>query len=89
LSTRHVVHKDVAARSVLVGNMGLVKICDLELGRDAYPLDYYTPPGLTTALPVRWMAPESLLTGAFSVESDVWSFGITLWEVVKLFKYLT
>lgn len=83
LSSHQFVLQDLAARNVLVGQMAHVKISDLGLGREAYPSDYYTVPGTKSSLPVRWMALESIRDAVFSLETDVWSFGVTLWEVSK------
>lgn len=75
-----VVHRDLAARNVLVGNLYSVKITDIAMSRHRNA-PAYCRLGSKALLPVRWMAPESLYTGKFSCRSDVWSFGVLLWEV--------
>ncbi|OCT80310.1 proto-oncogene tyrosine-protein kinase ROS-like [Xenopus laevis] len=83
------VHRDLAARNCLVSvkeynNLSrIVKIGDFGLARDIYKCDYYRKNG-EGLLPVRWMAPESLIDGIFTCRSDVWSFGIVLWEVFTM-----
>jgi len=81
LSSRRIVHGDLAARNVLVGAEAHVKISDLGLGRHTYPHEYHAPAGVKTPLPVRWLPPESVFTGVVSSDSDVWSLAVTLWEV--------
>ncbi|CAG7717417.1 unnamed protein product [Allacma fusca] len=80
LSSQHFVHRDLAARNCLVGNYGVVKISDFGLSRDVYTCDYYKIGG-SRLLPVRWMSPESVLYGRFTLESDVWAYGVLLWEI--------
>ncbi|KAG8232333.1 hypothetical protein J437_LFUL012923, partial [Ladona fulva] len=80
LSAQHYVHRDLAARNCLVGDGLRVKISDFGLSRDVYSSDYYRVQS-KSLLPVRWMPTESILYGKFTTDSDVWSFGVLLWEV--------
>lgn len=70
LAEKHIVHRDLRTRNVLVGEKKLLKICDFGLTRDVYEDDMYIMQD-KQLLPVKWMAPESLLYGQFTLESDV------------------
>lgn len=83
LSEKKVVHRDLAARNVLVGSDYVIKIADFGLARDIYLTDFYLKES-SGMLPVKWMAPESLFDKLYTVKSDVWSFGIVLWEICTM-----
>ncbi|XP_024222781.1 tyrosine-protein kinase transmembrane receptor Ror-like isoform X3 [Bombus impatiens] len=85
LSGQRFVHRDLACRNCLVGSDLVVKIADFGMSRDVYTCDYYKIGG-SRLLPVRWMSPESVMYGRFTLESDVWSFGVVLWEVYSFGK---
>lgn len=76
-------HRDLAARNCMIGADNVVKIGDFGMARDIYYHEYYKPTG-KRMMPVRWMAPESLKDGKFSLKSDVWSYGIVLYEMMTL-----
>uniref|UniRef100_A0A3Q3D8K7 Tyrosine-protein kinase receptor n=1 Tax=Hippocampus comes TaxID=109280 RepID=A0A3Q3D8K7_HIPCM len=80
LASQHFVHRDLATRNCLVGNALQVKIGDFGMSRDIYSTDYYRVGG-HTMLPIRWMPPESIMYRKFTTETDVWSFGVVLWEI--------
>nr|XP_060640831.1 insulin receptor [Anolis sagrei ordinatus] len=83
LNAKKFVHRDLAARNCMVAEDFTVKIGDFGMTRDIYETDYYRKGG-KGLLPVRWMAPESLKDGVFTAYSDVWSFGVVLWEINSL-----
>ncbi|XP_048263853.1 discoidin domain-containing receptor 2 isoform X2 [Bombus affinis] len=75
------VHRDLATRNCLVSRGYTVKVSDLGSGRNAYAADYFRVEG-RPPLPIRWMAWESMLMGRHTSKSDVWSFAVTLWEIL-------
>ncbi|XP_071376395.1 insulin-like growth factor 1a receptor [Centroberyx affinis] len=83
LNANKFVHRDLAARNCMVTEDFTVKIGDFGMTRDIYETDYYRKGG-KGLLPVRWMSPESLKDGVFTTMSDVWSFGVVLWEIATL-----
>lgn len=83
LAAKKFVHRDLAARNCMVAEDLTVKIGDFGMTRDIYETDYYRK-GTKGLLPVRWMAPESLKDGVFTSGSDVWSYGVVLWEMATL-----
>ena len=84
LASQNYVHRDLATRNCLVGPNYLVKISDFGMSRSLYDSHYYRIHG-RFSLPVRWMAYECFY-GKFSQKSDVWAFGVTVWEIFTLAK---
>ncbi|XP_033330553.2 anaplastic lymphoma kinase isoform X2 [Megalopta genalis] len=79
------IHRDIAARNCLLTckEAGrVVKIADFGMAKDIYRSDYYRKGG-KTMLPIRWMPPESFLDGIFTTKTDVWAFGVLLWEIMS------
>ncbi|KAM4727599.1 discoidin domain-containing receptor 2-like [Anableps anableps] len=85
LSSLNFVHRDLATRNCLVGKNNTIKIADFGMSRNLYRGDYFRIQG-RAVLPIRWMSWESILLGKFTMASDVWAFGVTLWEILTLCK---
>lgn len=83
LESLNFVHRDLATRNCLVGKAYQIKISDFGTDNELYASDYYKFDA-NTSLPVRWMAWESVFLGKYTTKSDVWSFAVTLWEILTL-----
>eukprot|EP01130_Rhizamoeba_saxonica_P010561 TRINITY_DN4336_c0_g2_i1.p1 TRINITY_DN4336_c0_g2~~TRINITY_DN4336_c0_g2_i1.p1 ORF type:complete len:224 (-),score=41.86 TRINITY_DN4336_c0_g2_i1:100-771(-) len=81
LHKQKIVHRDVAARNILLGDDFIPMVSDFGLSRETDLQSSYNSRGLH-ALPIKWMAPESIRSGEFTTQSDIWSFGITIWEII-------
>ncbi|CAH3024374.1 unnamed protein product, partial [Porites evermanni] len=82
LAENNLVHRDLATRNVLVGHDNQIKVSDFGLMRQIY--EDVSSSAKSRKLPVKWMAPESLYQGVYTTKSDVWSFGVVLWEMATL-----
>ncbi|XP_048588391.1 tyrosine-protein kinase RYK [Nematostella vectensis] len=83
LARRAIVHKDLAARNCVLDDELNVKVTDCALSRDLFPGDYCCLCDNENR-PVKWMAVESLESNRYTVSSDVWSYGVLLWELMTL-----
>ncbi|XP_071842854.1 uncharacterized protein [Apostichopus japonicus] len=83
LDSKMCVHRDLAARNILLGEGFVCKISDFGLARDVADSQQYEMKS-RGRVPVRWMAPESLMQNMYTTKSDAWSFGILMWEIITL-----
>ncbi|PIO31142.1 hypothetical protein AB205_0100190 [Aquarana catesbeiana] len=83
LESKLCIHRDLAARNILISSGKVAKICDFGLARDVENDSNYVVKG-NARLPVKWMSPESIFDGLYTIKSDVWSYGILLWEIFSL-----
>ncbi|XP_032240703.1 fibroblast growth factor receptor 2 isoform X2 [Nematostella vectensis] len=83
LSFKKCIHRDLAARNILVGEDYVMKIADFGLARNVRDMDYYRK-ATDGRLPIKWLAIEALFDRVYTTQSDVWTFGILLWEIFTL-----
>lgn len=83
LESKKCIHRDLAARNCLVAEHNVVKISDFGMSRERDDGVYSAEGGLRQ-IPVKWTAPEALNYGRYTTQSDVWSFGILLWETFSM-----
>ncbi|KAM6969101.1 LOW QUALITY PROTEIN: tyrosine-protein kinase receptor TYRO3 [Tautogolabrus adspersus] len=81
LSSRNIIHRDLAARNCMLDENMTVCVADFGLSKKIYSGDYYRQ-GSVSKLPVKWIALESLSDNVYTTQSDVWAFGVTMWEVM-------
>ncbi|XP_071400069.1 tyrosine-protein kinase receptor TYRO3, partial [Centroberyx affinis] len=81
LSSRSIIHRDLAARNCMLNENMTVCVADFGLSKKIYSGDYYRQ-GSVSKLPVKWIALESLADNVYTTQSDVWAFGVTMWEIM-------
>ncbi|XP_062379192.1 tyrosine-protein kinase receptor TYRO3 [Sardina pilchardus] len=81
LSSKSIIHRDLAARNCMLNENMTVCVADFGLSKKIYSGDYYRQ-GSVSKLPVKWIALESLADNVYTTQSDVWAFGVTMWEIM-------
>ncbi|KAK2852085.1 hypothetical protein Q5P01_008361 [Channa striata] len=82
LSSKGFLHRDLAARNCMLGDDLRVAVADFGLSKKIYSSNYYRQK-VVIRVPIKWMAIESLSESVYTTKSDVWSFGVTMWEIVS------
>ncbi|KAM4611958.1 tyrosine-protein kinase Mer isoform 2-T2 [Polymixia lowei] len=82
LSSHGFLHRDLAARNCMLGDDLSVRVADFGLSKNIYSSNYYRQT-VAIRVPIKWMAIESLSESLYTAKSDVWSFGVTMWEIVS------
>ncbi|XP_054609971.1 tyrosine-protein kinase receptor TYRO3 [Dunckerocampus dactyliophorus] len=85
LSSQNFLHRDLAARNCMLGDDLVVRVADFGLSRKIYSSNYYREQK-SIRVPVKWLAIESLSDSVYTTKTDVWSFGVTMWEIASLGK---
>ncbi|XP_071842913.1 fibroblast growth factor receptor 2-like [Apostichopus japonicus] len=83
LDSKKCIHRDLASRNILLGECYVCKISDFGLARDVAETEQYETKS-RGRVPIRWMAPEALVNNMYTIKSDVWSFGVLMWEIITL-----
>src|SRR5688572_26042200 len=81
LSSKNCIHRDLAARNCMLDENYIVNVSDFGLSRDIHEREYYRMSNIRP-LPIKWMPPESIENCFFNVKTDVWSYGVLLWELM-------
>uniref|UniRef100_UPI00358E37C8 tyrosine-protein kinase Mer-like n=1 Tax=Myxine glutinosa TaxID=7769 RepID=UPI00358E37C8 len=81
LSSKNFIHRDLAARNCMLHEDMMVCVADFGLSKKIYSGDYYRQ-GQISKMPVKWIAPESMADRLYTTKSDVWAYGIAMWEIV-------
>ncbi|KAM9501606.1 ephrin type-A receptor 7 [Clarias gariepinus] len=81
LSSKGFLHRDLAARNCMLGDDLRVRVADFGLSKQIFSSNYYRQ-RVAIRMPIKWMAIESLSESIYTSKSDVWSFGVTMWEIV-------
>lgn len=82
LSSQHFIHRDLAARNCMLDNDLIAKVADFGLSKDLIAKNYYRTENYKQLMPIKWMAIESLEKGIYDTKTDVWSYGVLVWELM-------
>jgi serine/threonine protein kinase len=83
LGQRNIYHGDLAARNILLTENLVAKVADFGLSKRLYS-SLYSSLGDEARLPIKWLALETLVAGKASIKSDIWSYGVLMWEIFEL-----